>query len=130
MSRKDARDIAFKLIFEYMFSGEKKEYLLEEYTADFSDDDTAYVREIYNGVSSHFDEISSDIRNTIKNYELERVYNVDRAILSLAIYEIKYVDSVPFKVSVDEALNLAKKYSEDGSAKFINGVLAQFERQK
>lgn len=130
MSRRDAREIAFKLIFEYMFSGEKKDFLLDEYTSGFSADDVSFVQELYNGSVEHFEEISSEIEEKIKNYKLQRLYNTDRAILTLAIYEIKYVESVPFKVSVDEALGLAKKYSTDDSSKFINGVLAGFAREK
>lgn len=130
MSRRDARDVAFKMIFEYTFSKEKKDFLLDEYTANFSADDKSYVQEVYCGVLQHFDELEGDIDSTIKNYKLNRLYSTDRAILLLAIYEIKYVESIPYKVSVDEALSLSKIYSTADSAKFINGVLAQFAREK
>ena len=128
MSRRDARDIAFKLVFEYGFSKKENNEALEEYTAGMADDDLAYVKEVYFGVTSHYDELSSKISENIEKFALERLYKVDFAILLLAVYEISYVESVPFKVSVDEALNLAKKYSTDKSAKYINGVLAKFAR--
>lgn len=130
MSRRDARDVAFKMIFEYTFSKEKKDFLLDEYTANFSAEDKSFAQELYFGVVSHFSELEGDIDGTIKGYKLNRLYSADKAILLLAIYEIKYVEGVPYKVSVDEALSLSKIYSTADSAKFINGVLAQFAREK
>ncbi len=130
MSRREARDVAFKLVFEFMFSGEKKEELVSEYASDFSgkdkNDDLAYVNEIYNGVAEHYDELNQILSESVEKFELERLYKVDRALLLLAIYEIKFVKSVPFKVSANEAITLAKKYSTEKSAKYINGVLSKF----
>lgn len=132
MSRRIARDVAFKLVFEYMFSGEQKQELVDEYATDFSDkdydDDVAYVREVYSGVASHYDELNKLLSEKLEKFELDRLYKVDRALLLLALYEILYMPSVPYKVSVDEALSLAKKYSTEKSAKYINGVLAKFAR--
>lgn len=132
MSRREARDVAFKLVFEYMFSGEQKPELVDEYATEFSGmdkaDDTAYVNEVYNGVAQHYDELSNLIAETIEKFELERLYKVDRALMLLALYEIKYMPEVPFKVSVNEVVTLAKKYSTEKSAKYINGVLSKFAR--
>ena len=128
MSRRDARDIGFKLIFSYTFDKEENNDVLEEYLSTVDADDGAYIREIYKGVVSHYDELMEEIGKYAEGYEAERIYKVDLAILLLAVYEICYVDSVPFKVSVDEALNLAKKYSTEKSGKYINGVLAKFAR--
>ncbi len=128
MSRRDARDIAFKLVFEYEFSQTENQDALEEYTAGMDADDVAFVKEVYFGVTSHYEELSSKISENIEKFALDRLYKVDLAILLLAVYEICFVDSVPFKVSVDEALNLAKKYSTEKSGKYINGVLAKFAR--
>ena len=128
MSRRDARDIAFKLVFEYTFNARENAEELEEYTASMEADDVAFVKEVYFGVTSHYDELISKISEHAEKFAVDRIYKVDLAILLLAIYEITYVDSVPFKVSVDEALNLSKKYSTEKSAKYINGVLAKFAR--
>lgn len=128
MSRRDARDIAFKLVFEYGFSKQENNDALEEYTAGMDADDLAFVKEVYFGVTSHYDELLEKISGNIEKFALDRLYKVDLAILLLAVYEISYVDSVPFKVSVDEALSLAKKYSTEKSGKYINGVLAKFAR--
>lgn len=130
MSRRLARDIAFKMIFEYSFSEEQKPYLIDEYATEFSDaekdDDLAYVKEVYFGVIEHYNELIAEIEKHIEKFELSRLYKVDKAIMLLAIYEIKYMPSVPFKVSANEAIDLAKKYSTEKSSKYINGVLAKF----
>ena len=134
MSRRNAREIAFKLVFEYMFSHEQKPELIDEYVADFKgvdkDDDTAFVKEVYFGVVSKFDELNSLLAENVQNFELERLFNADRAALLLALYEIKFMSDVPYKVSVDEAIGLVKKYSTEKSSKYVNGVLAKFSGEK
>ena len=130
MSRRDARDVAFKLVFEYTFSREIKRELVEEYTLSMDADDVSYVNEVYFGVAEHYDEISKKIAETSENFAADRVYKVDFALLLLAVYEITYMPSIPFKVSVDEAISLAKKYSTEKSSVFINGVLSKFARNK
>ncbi|MBO5344517.1 MAG: transcription antitermination factor NusB [Clostridia bacterium] len=128
MSRRDAREVAFKMVFEYSFNKNENTNILEEYTAEMVADDVAYVKEVYFGVTSHYDELMEKVSANAEKFSADRLFKVDLAILLLAIYEITYVSSIPFKVFVDEALNLAKKYSTEKSAKYINGVLAKFAR--
>ena len=128
MSRRDARDVAFKLVFEYTFSGEEKREVVEEYIAGMDADDASYVNEVYYGVISHYEELSQKIAETSENFAFDRVFKVDFALLLLSLYEILYINSIPFKVSANEALNLAKKYSSEKCASFINGVLSKFAR--
>ncbi|MBQ8451442.1 MAG: transcription antitermination factor NusB [Clostridia bacterium] len=128
--RKDARDVAFKMVFEYTFSKEQKEDLINEYEIDMNlnDDDKAYIHEVYLGVVSHYDELKELIAKNSDNFDVERIFKVDFALLLLAIYEIKFMEQIPFKVSVNEAIELAKKYSSEKSVTFVNGVLAKFAR--
>ncbi len=128
MSRRDARDIGFKLVFSYSFDKEENNEVLEEYLASVDADDGAYIREVYKGVTSHYDELVEEVSKHADKFEIDRIYKVDLAILLLAVYEIKYMEQVPFKVSVDEAVNLAHKYSTEKSGKFINGILSKFVR--
>ena len=128
MSRRDARDIGFKLIFSYTFDKEENNDVLEEYLATVDADDGAYIREIYKGVVSHYDELMEEIGKYAEGYDATRIYKVDLAILLLAVYEIKFMENIPFKVSVDEAVNIANKYSKGKSGKYINGILAKFKR--
>lgn len=128
MSRRDARDIAFKLIFAYTFDNEKNVEALEEYTAEVDADDRAYVSEVYNGVILHYDELMEDVKNNAEKFDISRIYKIDLAVILLALYEIKFMSDIPFKVSVDEAVGMARKYSTEKSGKYINGILSKFAR--
>ena len=128
MSRRDAREIAFKLVFEYAFNKRDNKEEFEEYTSALDADDKAYVSEVYFGVVSHYDELEEKISSAIEKFAFDILFKFDLAILLLAAYDIVYMESIPYKVSVDEALNLAEKYSTNKSVKYINGVLAKFAR--
>lgn len=128
MSRRDARDIAFKLIFAYTFDCEKNVEALEEYLTGSDVDDKTYVSEVYNGVIFHYDELMNDVKNNAEKFDVRRIYKIDLAIILLALYEIKFMQTIPFKVSVDEAVNMAHKYSTEKSGKYINGILSKFAR--
>ena len=128
MSRRDAREVALKLIFEYVFTGEEKRELVDEYTAEMDADDYSYVNVVYFGVIGHYDDMIEKISSVIEKFSFERLYKMDLSIIMLGLYEILYMESIPYKVSVDEALNLAQKYSTEKSVKYINGVLSKFAR--
>lgn len=88
-----------------------------------------YARALATGVIEKMPELDRCISELSEGWAIERQPAVDRNILRMAIYEIKYVDSVPPVVAVDEAVELAKKYSTAESGKFINGVLAGYLKQ-
>lgn len=129
MSRRDARDIAFKLIFSYTFDRERNMDSLEEYSLSLDADDKAYVLNVYNGVIAHYEELLEDVKNSAEKFDVGRIFKTDLAIVLLALYEIKHVSSIPYKVSVDEAVSLAHKYSTEKSGKYINGILSKFARE-
>lgn len=84
-----------------------------------------YVKEIAKGIKEKDEKIIQMISQNLKaGWTIDRISTVDLALLKLAIYEIKYAE-IPFKVAINEAVNLAKKYGEEQSASFINGVLAK-----
>ena len=128
MSRRDAREVALKLIFEYVFTKEEKRDLVDEYTSSFDADDSSYVNVVYFGVIGHYDDLVAKISDVIEKFSFDRLYKMDLAIIMLGLYEILYMESIPYKVSVDEALSLAQKYSTEKSVKYINGVLSKFAR--
>ncbi len=84
-----------------------------------------YVKEIAKGIKENNEEINKIIMENLKiGWTIDRLSTVDLSLLKLAIYEIKYKE-VPYKIVINEAVNMAKKYGEDNSAPFINGVLAK-----
>lgn len=84
-----------------------------------------YAREIVDGVTDHRDEIDELIMTYAQGWSIERMPNVDRALLRLASWEILFNAEVPTAVAIDEAVELAKEYSTDDSSRFVNGVLGK-----
>ena len=88
-----------------------------------------YIANAVNGIEEHQEEILKDIETNLKEeWKLSRISKMDLTILKLAIYEIKFTD-VPYKVSINEAVELAKKYGEDKSKNFVNGILASVVKE-
>jgi len=84
-----------------------------------------YAREIVDGVSDHRDEIDELISSYAQGWSLERMPNVDRAVLRLSAWELLHNPEVPTAVAIDEAVELAKEYSTEDSSRFVNGVLGR-----
>ena len=133
MNRSRIREEAFKLISSLEI--QKKENIeeqLELYLEDnnLSDEDAvSYIKDAVFGIEKNKEEIEEEISKNLKSdWKLERISKIDLSILKLAIYEIKYKD-LPFKVAINEAVELAKKYGEDSSQKFVNGILASVVKE-
>ena len=127
--RKDAREIIFKLIFEYLFTGNiNTESKLDMMVSDefaITEEDKIFADIIYEGTIRNIEELKGYVEKHSIGFDIERIYKTDLAILLLAIFEIKYLDDVPNKVSINEALNLAARYCSEKSGSYINGILAQ-----
>ncbi|MBF0713306.1 transcription antitermination factor NusB [Gemella sp. GH3] len=120
-TRHELREITFKLLFQIDNNDLDFDTVLELEDEDVRNN--PYVVDTVNGIQNHKDEIDSIISENLKGWTISRLSKMDRQILRIAIYEIKYSD-IPYKVSINEAVELSKKYSEkDESYKFINGVL-------
>ncbi len=124
MSRKIARNELFKLVFEVCFQ-DHSEILFDEFLENdtISDENKTFVKEIYSGIMENKQQLLDDISKYLKGYTVERLFKVDLAILLIAFYEIKY-QNTDNKIVVNEAVELAKKYSTPKSYSFVNGVLA------
>ena len=126
MKRTEAREAAFKLMRE-VDAEEQLKLFLEEDEEDSTITDEAgeiYIRNIVTGVTSENSNLEQIISENIKeDWELNRISKVDLALLKLGIYEMIY-SKLPYKVVVNEVVELAKKYGDDKSKSFINGVLA------
>ena len=126
MSRKMARDWLFKLTFELCFQ-DQSDVLFDEFLSDenLNDENKQFVKDIYSGVVEEKEDLLKDISKYLKGFTIDRVFKVDLAILILAFYEIKHGTS-DAKIVVNEAVELAKKYSTPKSYSFINGVIASY----
>ena len=133
MSRKKARDNAFKCIYELEFIKDKSldDILSNCYEENNnSEEEKQYIQMIVNGVKENIKKIDDIILSKLKNWSLDRIAKIDLAILRLAIYEVLYVDSIPDKVSANEAVELAKTYGNNDSKSFVNGVIAKVIEDK
>ncbi len=126
MSRKAAREYAYKLVFEYITDKDAQTPTKDEIFKDpnLTKIDADYITSVYEGVQAHYDEILEIISNHAKNFRLDRIFKPDLAALMLAICEMKYLKDIPHNVSISEAVELVKLYSTEKSYQFVNGVLA------
>lgn len=146
MARITARAAVMQMIYEHLAGGEGGEETLQMVYDELRKDgvpgvdeirptepgeaDRAYISRILNGVLSHVTELDEKISAASVNWSLERIAKVDLTILRLATYEILYEDDVPGSVAINEAVELANRYSEPSSGRFINGVLGTILRDK
>ena len=128
MSRKKARDNAFKCVYELEFGrDENLEKILNNCYEenDNKPEEKEYIKKVLKGIKEKLEEIDGIILSKLKNWSLDRIAKIDLAILRLAVYEIKYMEDIPEKVSANEAVELAKTYGNNDSKSFVNGVIAK-----
>ena len=144
MGRRESRDAAVKMIFQQGFQPDEvimTEAMISTFIDNaqyFDEDDTEkendlnytkeldmpYLKNVLDGVFDNLDRLDTMINKHAKGWTISRMARIDVAILRVAVYEILYREDIPFSVSVNEAVELAKKYSHDGAGSFINGILA------
>ncbi len=128
MNRSSIREQAFKLLYSLEIQkdiNEEEQIDLYLESNNIKDEEAvSYIKDAIFGIDKNKKDIDEKIVQNLKsNWKLERVSKIDLTILRLAIYEIKYKD-LPYKVAINEAVELAKKYGEDTSKNFVNGILA------
>jgi len=121
--RTEARELAFKLIFERLF-------VKENYTDDEEfvvvlkkEEDRNFAKDLILKFEANRSEIEGVVNSKLIGYSLDRVYKVDLALLYLAVTEIKYIQT-PFQIVINEVVNFSKQFSTEKSSRFINGVLS------
>lgn len=132
MNRSLMRENAFKLI--YSLEIQKQENSEEQIELYFESNNIVdeearkYIRDVIFGIKRNIEDILKNIEENLKDgWKLSRISKMDLSVLKLAIYEIKY-NEIPYKVAINEAVELAKKYGEDKSKNFVNGILASVVR--
>ena len=132
MNRSAAREQAFKLLYSLEIQKENLQEQIELYfeNEDISDEKTKkYITDVVNGIENNISEIENKIsENLKKDWKLDRISKINLVLLKLAIYEILYTET-PYKVVINEVVELAKKYGEDTSPNFINGILASIVKE-
>ncbi len=130
MSRIETREAAVVFIYQSGFrektENEDVNFFLENNPS--VTDDEEYFLKVVHGVLDNREEIDALITPFLKNWTLNRLPKLDRAILEVAVYEIKHLVDIPTSVAINEAVKLAKKYGTDESKAYINGLLSAFEK--
>jgi N utilization substance protein B len=130
MGRRASREIAMKLLYQLEIQRDDKEEqvnsVLEE--NELADNDKQYIRDVIEGVHNNITYIDKLVAKHSKGWKLNRISKVELSILRLSIYEISFRDDIPFNVSVNEAVELAKKYSSEEAGAFINGILGKVSK--
>jgi N utilization substance protein B len=128
--RRKARVIALQVLYEVDSAGHEMERALAPFLADgrLNEENSVFARHLTSGVLQNKDEIDGYIKKFATAWPLEQVALVDRNILRLAIFEILLDNSVPIKVAINEAVELAKLFGSNNSPKFVNGVLGSVSR--
>lgn len=134
MKRSAIRELAFRLI--YSLEIQKPEDLEEQIElyleCEEVEDDEAkeYIKDAVLGIKEHINEIQGLIEKNLKaDWKIDRISKIDLSLLKLAIYEIKY-KKIPYKVAINECLELSKKYGEESSKNFVNGILASVVKEE
>jgi len=127
MKRSATREEAFKLIYSLEIQKENIEEQIELFLSDEEIEDNEakkYIKNTVHGIQEKISDIECKISENLKqDWKIDRISKIDLALLKLAIYEILYTDT-PYKVAINEVIELSKKYGDEKSANFINGVLA------
>lgn len=130
MGRKLARESAMKLLFQMElnsdFSSESIDIFFENNS--FSIDEKEYILHTINHINENMETIDSKIEKYALGWKINRIPKVDLSILRIAIYEILFRNDIPNEVSINEAIDISKKYSTSESSKFINGLLGSIVR--
>ena len=129
--RRNAREMALKILFQIdvgkLPPEEVLEIALEQVPLEREEQE--YVTEVVGGTLDHLADLDEAIASLASGWKLDRIANVDKNVLRLAMYEISHRDDIPPSVSVNEAVEMAKKYSTEDSGRFVNGILGAYLRR-
>lgn len=131
MRRRKAREHALQILYQLDIKKEKPSAsVLKNFWAEYNPDDEVklFAEEIVKGTFKHLAKINVLIHQCAKNWRLDRMAIVDRNVLRMAVYEILYRLDIPTSVTINEAIEIAKKYGTDESGSFVNGILDSVAR--
>jgi len=128
MGRRASREGVMKLLYQLELQKDNRQEQIDWVLEDrsFTDNDKEYIRDVVDGVYEHLDEIDNMIEQALSGWMIDRISKIELVILRLSIYEIKYREDIPSKVTFNEAVELTKKYVGPEKTAFINGLLGKY----
>lgn len=132
MTRSEAREWCMKLIYQLSIHDNFKDDEIESFIEyfDLPNNELKYIRKNCKSIIDNIDDINEIIKSNLDGWNYNRIAKLDLAILRVAINEIYYLDEIPVSVAINEAVEIANKYSTESSYKFINGILGTIVRNK
>lgn len=129
--RRKAREIVLQVLYEAEFSDRSPREILDEQLAErgSKDDTTAFARILLAHVTEHREELDRRISEAARNWDLKRISLIDRNILRFAMAEVLYCPDVPTRVIINEAIEIAHKFSSSDAGKFVNGIMDVFAQK-
>jgi N utilization substance protein B len=122
--RRIAREQVLKSLYAYEISGNSQELIVDQqFDPEMGEDIVAFGKALFETIQMHKDELDREVISVVKNWEWKRMALVDRLILRMALCELLYFEEIPPKVTINEAIELAKIYSTAQSGRFVNGIL-------
>ena len=131
-TRRKSRELALQALYQGELAAQNGLLIFEEFCSHFQVNKKAipYAKKLLDGIQEKGDSINQLISKYAENWRLERMSVIDRNILRLAVYEVYYQDDVPISVAINEAVEIAKRYSTDDSGPFINGILDSMAKEE
>lgn len=127
MNRKQTRELAMHLLYQMEIHQDYSEDFMNKYSSkDMVDPNLTYYRTVVTLFLKERNTVDSKLEAASDHWKIDRVNKVELAILRLALTEMLFMDDIPVKVSVNEAIDLGKKFSDDEAGKFINGILSRY----
>ncbi|WLV23527.1 transcription antitermination factor NusB [Aciduricibacillus chroicocephali] len=124
MNRHQAREKAFQMLFQLELNKRELPDALKDNEGNALQD--PFLMKLIEGVTAHKEEIDSLIASHLENWSFDRLAIAEKTILRIAVYEMRHMEDIPTNVSINEAVELANKYGDQKSGKFVNGVLSKF----
>lgn len=129
MSRKKARECIMQLLYQMDMNKDYETDNIDIFINNFEQDNVGeYLRNTTNGIVSNLEDVDKLIADNLQGWSINRLAKIDLAILRIAVYEFLFCKDIPHEVSINEAIEISKKYSTSDSYKFINGILGSIYR--
>ncbi len=125
MKRRTARETALQILFQVDVGKNDIEEVYQQTVEEMGEDE--FLQQLVFGTVDHLEELDQLIEDHLQNWTLPRLANVDKNILRLAVYEMKYIDDIPVQVTINEAIEIAKRFGDAESGRFVNGVLSKIQ---
>ena len=130
-TRRKSRELALQALYQWSITRQNPSLILDQQKANFSpaDEEDEFAQQIVVGVLEHYNHIDELIEKFLEHWRLDRISIIDRNILRMAIFELLFREDIPPRVTLNEAIDLGKRFGSEDSSSFINGILDRIQKE-